>query len=182
MKEKTKLKEINNIRNIKINKEENDKQYEKEIFNDENKLKIIKNNYIQKFNNIVEIKFKFDKNNNKIKSKFIEKIGIDKKLNNINMSKDKKTRIFLTEQNKKIERELEFIKKNRKLKELKKRNLSGSLPKIDSNYLKENKEYIELDKKLLANIKNIINNNSQISSYLNKYNNHLKLFLMYIIN
>ena len=91
------------------------------------------------------------------------------------MSKEKKTRVFLTEQNKKIERELEFIKKNRKLKELKKRNLSGYLPKIDSNYLKENKRYIELDKKLLVNIKNIINNNSQISSYLNKYNNHLKL-------
>ena len=175
LKEKIELKEINNIRNIKINKEENDKNYEKEIFNNENKLKIIKNNNIQQFNNIAEIKFKSDKNNNKIKSKFKEKIDIDKKLNNINMSKEKKARIFLTEQNKKIERELEFIKKNRKLKELKKRNLSGYLPKIDSNYLKENKEYIELDKKLLVNIKNIINNNSQISNNLNKYNNHLKL-------
>ena len=86
-----------------------------------------------------------------------------------------KRRIFLTEQNKKVKEELDLIKKKRKIKELKKRNLTENLPRINTNYLIENKEYIELDKKLKLNIKNIIVNNSKINCYINKYDEHLKL-------
>ena len=49
------------------------------------------------------------------------------------------------------------------------------MPKINFNYFIENKEYIELDKKLLLNVQSIAKNNSKINYYLNRYDNHLKL-------
>ena len=146
----------------------NNNSYVREKLKDKLTLKINKIEY-KKFNNISQIKFKSDEKNKKIKN--------DKKEKNINTIKQKKIKaaLFLSEQNKKIKKEFEIIKKNRKLKELKKRNLSENLPKINSNYLFENKEYIELDKKLLNNVKKILEENPKIRDYINKYDEHLKL-------
>ena len=158
-----------------IEKEKDNNKKEKEKIKD-NKL-VLKINKVEnkKFNNIKVIKFNKVKNG-KIKEKNNKK-EINIKTNNINIINEKKlkNRIFLSEQNKKITEELKQIKKNRKLKELKKRNLSYNFPIISSNYFIENKEFIQLDKKLLSNLEEIQKNNTKINYYLNKYESHLKL-------
>ena len=185
LKEKTiKIHENGKIKKEIIENKEKNKSYKKEN-NKENELpKLIlgMNNIKSKnFCNISEMKIKRNEKNkskNVAKNKSKNKERNNKMTNNIKIIYDKniKSKIFFTEQNKKIKEELEQIIKNRKLKELKKRNLSENvlIPKINSNYFNENKEYIELDKKLINNIKQIIENNSKIKYYLNKYDIHLK--------
>ena len=136
-----------------------------------------KNKYKKYKTNIEELKLK-DNNNQKENNK--RKKPDDKISNNIRVIKEKnKIKMFLLEQNKKIKEELEKIKyeRKKKMKSLKKRNHSeySIMPKINLNYFIENKEYIELDKRLLFNVQSIIENNSKINYYLNRYDNHLKL-------
>ena len=186
IKEKKQIKEIKIFKKIK---EQNEKKEEIEKNkNKENKnMKTLKINNIKykNFNNISELKLRNDDNNSSNKEKYIikeskQKERIDRNINNIKIIKEKKLKIklFLTEQNKKIKEELQQLKieRNKKLKILRKRNLSENLliPKINSNYFLENKEYIELDKKLISNINKIIENNKKINYYLNKYDEHLK--------
>ena len=160
------------LKNLRENKEQNEKNNEKEKKH-KIKPKLTLKIECKKFNDISKIKFKSDEVNQKTKNED----KINKRESNIIIVKQKKnrTKIFLSEQNKKIKEELEIIKRNRKLKELKRRNLSQNLPKINSNYFLENKEYIELDKNLKNNIKKILGENSKINNYLNKYDSHLKL-------
>ena len=172
-KERNEKKEINNLKSLKEDNIEENIENEKNKKNHKLFLKINKIENKKLNNNISVLKFKSDEKSIKTKEKIDKKENI---INNIHNIKEKmKRRIFLTEQNKKVKEELDLIKKKRKLKELKKRNLSENLPKINANYFIENKEYIELDKKLILNIKNIIDNNSNINCYINKYNDHLKL-------
>jgi len=161
----------NNIReDNKRKKSTKSSKSNKSSQSNKNKSKIYKTN-------INELKLK-DNNNQKEKNK--RKQPEERISNNIRVIKEKnKIKMFLLEQNKKIKEELEKIKYERKkrMKLLKKRNHSENsiMPKINLNYFIENKEYIELDKRLLLNVQNIAENNSKINYYLNRYDNHLKL-------
>ena len=186
------IKEIKGVkemkREFKINIEHKRKKEEtKNSIGEDNKRKMsIKSNKSNKSNknktkkyktNINELKLK-DNNNQKENNK--RKKQEDKISNNIRVIKQKnKIKMFLLEQNRKIKEELEKIKyeRKKKMKLLKERNHSENsiMPKINLNYFIENKEYIELDKKLLLNVQIIAENNSKINYYLNRYDNHLKL-------
>ena len=169
-KERNEKKEIINIKSLKESVEGKIEDEKKKIHKLFLKINKIEN---KKLNSISVLKFKSDEKNIKTKEKIEKKENIIKNI--FNIKEKMKRRIFLTEQNKKVKEELDLIKKKRKIKELKKRNLTENLPRINTNYLIENKEYIELDKKLKLNIKNIIVNNSKINCYINKYDEHLKL-------
>ena len=174
------VKEMKKVFKINIEHKRKKEETKNNIREDNKKkisIKISKNKSKKYKTNIEELKLK-DDNNQKEKNK--RKKQDDKVSNNIMVIKEKnKIKMFLLEQNKKIKEELEKIKykRKKKLKLLKKRNHSENsmMPKINLNYFIENKEYIELDKRLFSNVQSIVENNSKINYYLNRYDNHLKL-------